>query len=103
MIIQGTNAPIIFTFSDPMDEILDIEISLYNDRVEMKHWSINDVTIEGPTITAPLTQEESIKFPAGKCSLEIKWMDAEGRVNFANNISNTIVSRHDKTIMEGEK
>lgn len=102
MIIQGTNNPIIFTFDKPMNTIADIEISLIgSDNKELKHWTLDDVEIDGEHIYAPLKQEETIKFPAGKCSIEVKWMDALGRTNFAKNISNSILKRIDKTIMEG--
>lgn len=102
MIIQGTNIPIIFTFLDDMSDIQDIEISLYIETRELKHWSMCNVIIDNEIIIAPLTQAESILFPAGKCFIEVKWMDRDGKVNFARNLTNTIVERHDKTVMEGE-
>lgn len=104
MIIQGTNAPIVFTFAETMADILDIEISLYHaeSKAEIKHWTLQDVDIQSNIISAPLTQEETINFPAGKCILEIKWMDTNGRTNFAKNIQNVIVERYDKTVMEGD-
>lgn len=101
MIIQGTNNPIIFNFSASMTTIADIEISLYNEEKELKHWTLGDVEIENEKIYAPLTQEETVLFPAGKCYFEVKWMDAFGRTNFAKQIPNTITLRNDKTIMEG--
>ena len=101
MIIQGTNNPIIFTFSESMNTIADIEISLYTTEKELKHWTIGEVEIEEKQVIAPLKQEETIEFPEGRCFIEVKWMDAFGRTNFAKQISNTIVNRFEKTIMEG--
>lgn len=102
MIIQGTNIPLIFTFSDDMTDIKDIEISLYTEAKELKHWSMCNIDIDNEIIIAPLTQAESILFPAGKCFIEVKWMDRDGKVNFAKNLTNIIVERHDKTVMENE-
>lgn len=102
MIIQGTNNPIIFTFSDSMSTIADIEISLISSTdKELKHWTMGEVEIIDNQVYAHLRQEESIKFPAGKCYFEVKWMDALGRTNFAKQIPETIMKRTDKTIMEG--
>lgn len=101
MIIQGTNCPIIFTFSESMENILDIEISLHSKTEEYKHWTLSDVTISGNTVTAPIKQSESIDFPVGPVLIEVKWMDANGKTNFSKEINNIIVERHDKTIMEG--
>lgn len=105
MIIQGTNNPLVFTFSDTMDTIADIEISLYIETEkgskELKHWTLQDIEIDENQIIAPIKQEESIKFPEGKCFIEVKWMNAFGRTEFAKVLSNTITKRVDKTIMEG--
>lgn len=107
MIIQGTNNPLIFTFSEPMTTISDIEISLYtedketNTQKEWKHWTKDDVEIEETKITAPLRQEETIIFPEGKCFIEVKWMNAFGHTEFAKVLTTTISKRIDKTIMEG--
>lgn len=105
MIIQGTNNPLIFTFSESMTTIADIEISLYVDAAEgsreLKHWTKDEVKIEDTQITAPLRQEESVKFPEGKCYIEVKWMNDGGRTEFAKTLTNTITRRNDKTIMEG--
>ena len=107
MIIQGTNNPLIFTFSEPMTTISDIDISLYtenkenNTHKEWKHWTLDDVEIDGTQIIAPLRQEESVIFPEGKCFIEVKWMNAFGKTEFAKVLTNTITKRVDKTIMEG--
>ena len=100
MIIQGTNNPIIFTFATSMDAIRDIEISLYNDEIEMKHWTLNEVEISDTKVIAPLKQTESVKFPCGKCSIEIKWIDESGKTNFAKELKETVIKRRDHTIME---
>lgn len=105
MIIQGTNNPLIFTFSESMETIADIEISLYIDAAdgsrELKHWTKDEVKIEDTQITAPIRQEESVKFPEGKCYIEVKWMNDGGRTEFAKTLTNQITKRNDKTIMEG--
>lgn len=101
MIIQGTNRPIVFTFEESMEDILDIEICLYSNNQEIKHWTLGDVDIDDNRIVCPLTQAETVLFPAGKCTIEVKWMNSYGETLFAKNLVNTIVERYDKTIMEG--
>lgn len=107
MIIQGTNNPLIFTFSEPMTTITDIEISLYTENkdtnmcIEWKHWTLNEVEINENQVIAHILQEESVNFPEGKCFIEVKWMNALGRTEFAKILSTNIVKRYDKTIMEG--
>ena len=107
MIIQGTNNPLIFTFSEPMTTISDIEISLYtedkenNTQKELKHWTLDDVEIDKTQVIAPLRQEETVTFPEGKCFIEVKWMNAFGKTEFAKVLTSTIAKRVDKTIMEG--
>lgn len=107
MIIQGTNNPLIFTFSEPMTTVADIEISLYTEdktagtTTEWKHWTLEDVEINETEVIANIKQEESILFPEGKCFIEVKWMNALGRTEFAKILSTNIVKRNDKTIMEG--
>ena len=102
MIIQGTNNPLIFTFPEEMKSIKDIEICLYSENIELKHWTLTDIVFKDEyTIEAPLTQEESVLFPVGKCTIEIKYMDKTGYTVFAKTINNAIVHRFDHTIMEG--
>lgn len=101
MIIQGTNNPIIFIFPKVISDIKDIEISLYTAKKELKHWTLTDVTIEGKTIQAPLTQEETVTFPIGQCFIEVKWINENGKTEFAGILENEIISRKDHTIMEG--
>lgn len=101
MIIQGTNNPMVFTFPNSMTTIKDIEISLYTAKKELKHWTLTNVTINNKTIYAPLTQEETVSFPAGECFIEVKWINADGKSEFAGILENEIVSRRDHTIMEG--
>ena len=70
MIIQGTNNPLIFTFSEPMTTISDIEISLYtenkenNTHKEWKHWTLDDVEIERPSVAVVRKDERK------KCEIE---------------------------------
>lgn len=102
MIIQGTNVPIIFIFPASVADILAVEVSLYQEKRQLKHWNYCDVTIDDNKIIAPLKQSETILFPSGKCNIEVKWVDADGQVNFARNLVNTIVERFDKTVMKNE-
>jgi hypothetical protein len=101
MIIQGTNVPLEFSFASSMEQIQDIEIHLYDkQKQEIKHWSIEDVTIENEKVIVPIEQKESINFPVGDCHFEIKWLDVDGKTNFAKSLCTTIIERIDKTLMQ---
>lgn len=102
MIIQGSNWPLTFRFKNNMENVQDISVSLYTkDKVELKHWDKDDLTIDGDMVVAPITQEESLGFPAGACAIEVKWLAADEYI-YHNYIKRTIVDyRYDKTTLEG--
>ena len=100
MIIQGTNIPITLTFPVSLDDAREIEISLQSENGgELKHWNKDTVTVDGNTVYCSLTQEETILFPVCRCRIEIKWLDENGRANFADVIYDRISYRADKTVM----
>lgn len=102
MIIQGTNRPIILSFQDSMEDIKDIEVCLYgSENAFLKHWDIEDISIEDKKVICPITQYESINFTPGKCHIEVKWMNEYGETCFAKTLNTTIVERYCKSIMEG--
>lgn len=100
MIIQSSNKPILIKFSE---EVLfpNIRITLWNEKNQkLKEWTKEDIKIEGNIAEAPLTQEETANFPKGIAILEIKWLDNDGKTEFANKERINIVDRNDKEIME---
>lgn len=103
MIIQGSNWPITFRFSSNMESVQDISVSLYTkEKEELKHWSMEDLTISGAMVVAPITQEESMEFPSGDVSIEVKWL-AEDDYIYHSTIKRTICAyRYDKTVLEAE-
>ena len=101
MIIQGSNQPLLIIFDDDIREnVQDLSVSLYVMGGELKHWDMPDLIIDGDTATAKLTQEETASFPAGACHIEIKWLDLDGVTQFNKIISDQIVYRSDKRILE---
>ena len=103
MIIQGSNLPIVIEFDEEVENIPALEIGLYHGDDELKHWSKNNLIIDGSVISAPLKQSETINFPADSVMIEIKWLDSDGITWFADTIKSRVMSRRDRTIMEAEK
>lgn len=101
MIIQGSNAPILLTFESSMDSITDFSAALVSRKLVdktsiLKHWEKADIEVNETAVALPLTQEETMEFPSGVCSLEIKWVD-EDNVHFADVVNINVEHRADKT------
>lgn len=105
MIIQGSNLPLMLYFTEDISAITALEVGLYcrEDCSELKHWSLMDVDImdDGHSIACPLTQQETLHFPAGKCFIETKWLDEDDNTFFAKDMITNVIKKHDKTIMKG--
>lgn len=98
MIIQGSNEPIIIEFDESI-EAIKMEMSLYTRNKELKHWSYSDLVISDKTVKAPLKESETMGYPVGDASVELKWKDQEGYNHFADILHTEIVPRRDKTLM----
>lgn len=99
---QGGNSPITLVF-DAVISASKFEASLHHASVdEVKHWSIDDVTIDGAVVTLPLTEAETLLFPSGKgFLLGVKLLDEDGDVIFYDEEPVEIIYREDKTPMKG--
>lgn len=98
-IIQGTNKPIVLVFSEKID-FASLEVSLNDFQKELKHWSLIDIILEDNLAVCGLSQSETVLFPTGKATLEVKWKAEDGIVENADVFPFCIVNRDDKTIME---
>ena len=101
MIIQSSNVPIVLTFSEDVENIPDIRVTLWHDKQRLKKWTKDTCLFDERKLFCPLTQQETAGFPAGKCQLEVKWLDADGIPEFARTSILTVAERNDKEIMEG--
>lgn len=95
-IIQGSNLPLTFDIVHEVD-IKSIRITLWHCRSKLKTWEKDDVEIdlENKVLTAPLTQKETLRFPAGEATVEVKWMDSEGIVHLSDVCTICICPRQD--------
>lgn len=101
MIIQGSNVPVTLTFPVSLSGTQQMEVSLCTEYgKELKHWSRDQLNIEGCVVSCLLTQEETISFPVGECRIEVKWLDSTGATNFADVIHDCIAYRADQTVMD---
>jgi len=101
MIIQGSNEPIVLSFREAENlPASAMSVSLRNERKELKHWSLSDITIEdeGMTYIIPISQQESKEWDEGPCVIEIKWLNAADNTIFLR-LRDYIVHWGDKTIL----
>lgn len=101
MIIQGSNLPIIITFDEDMSSLVDWSMSLFmeNKRTKeqtlLRHWGLHDIAIDGATVSAPLTEEETVEFPVGVATLEMKWLTQDETIFHSDIIRIRIAERND--------
>ena len=101
MIIQGSNLPIVITFDEDMSSLVDWSMSLFmedkrtKEQTLLHHWGLHDITIDGVTISAPLTEEETMSFPVGVATLEIKWLTQDEIIFHSDVIRIRIAGRND--------
>lgn len=118
MIIQGTNKPIRIRIKKNENAT---EISAVGSKVsaelfavtgistvkKLKHWDKSDMVITDVvdgTITytvfeLPQFEAETMLYTAGKCKLELKFLDTHGYIEFLQIIEDCIVQWNDKTVM----
>ena len=108
MIIQGSNLPITISFDEDMSNIKDWSMSLFGENkrgeadILLKHWGIEDVDIDGETISAPLTESETLGFIPGVAVLEIKWLSDEDTIYQSETYRIRICGRQDKTLLTSD-
>lgn len=105
MIVQGSNLPLYFSnIPVSLDSIADISILLCAEKgICLKHWGKDDITISEAGILAPITQAESMRFPEGRCSVEIKFTDKSGMAIPGFITSLHVSKRYDRTPLSGEQ
>lgn len=105
-IIQGSNSAIVVSFDCDISTASKVEAGLYHPlphgkSEKLKEWHKEDITFyeETATIELPLTQAETLSFPTGACSLEIKALDSDEKVTLWNPIVGTIEERNNDAEM----
>ena len=96
-ILQGSNTPITVTFEEAVENTT-LVASLWKNGAELKRWSLKDMEVDSDTITLPLDEDETRKFPKGVVKLEIKGLDEDGFVEFWEDTDLNVVSREDRII-----
>lgn len=99
MIIQGSKEPLVFRFKEDASNYQNIEIHLSHLGEELKHWSVDDLTVTENIVRAPLFQEDTLSFPCGMCEIEVKWVDHEGNLRFGRKIRDSVTQRNDRTVV----
>lgn len=99
LIVQGSNTPLTLRFREDVSSSQYMEVHLSHLGEELKHWSVEDLTINENIAEAPLLQEETLSFPCGICEIEVKWIDENGKLRFGRKIRDSVVHRNDRTIV----
>lgn len=101
MIIQGSNTPIVVTFSDDIATMVSLVATLWTeDGQNIKTWNKDDMIPDndGTTVELPLTEEETREYPVGFVSLEIKGVAENGQILFWKDAKIRVQSRMDREI-----
>lgn len=99
MIVQGSNIPIVITFSDDPTAIKDISIVLVKNGKILKQWTKDMLTIDQNEIYCSLTQEETMVFPIGHCEIKLKWLDQDGMTEFSETYYDQVIEWPDRTLL----
>lgn len=98
-IIQGDNKPIVLEFDESIAGMEQFSAMLYSDSQTYRHWEISDITIDGNTLSLPLTQKETLAIQSRYVSLEVKFL-ADGNIEFFDVIRLCVKDRRDRTVFE---
>ena len=102
MIPQGSNSPIVVKLDTNISEISRLVITLWKPgsggTSPIKTWEKTDMAIDGDTAACPLTEAETKSLPVGTLPLEIKGMDASGKMLFWQDCYVSVLGRRDKII-----
>lgn len=101
MIIQGSNVPITLLFDSPLIGAKKVEVTLTTGKRTLKHWCMEDLSVNGNIIICPLTEEETSQFPEGKVYIESKFLDSANITQFGQAVTDFVANRYDrKYLME---
>ena len=104
-IIQGSNNPIVVNFDRDISQCSKVEVGLYHPKPHteqtLKEWHKDDITFyeNEAYIELPLTQKETMAFPIGRVSLEIKALDTDGQVVTFDVLVGSVESRSNEVEM----
>ena len=98
-IIQGDNKPIVLEFDESIAGMEQFSAMLYSDSQIYRQWEISDITIDGNTISLPLTQKETLAIQSRYVDLEVKFL-ADGDIEFFDVIRLYVKQRRDGTVFE---
>lgn len=103
MILQGSNKPIVIELDMDVSEAKDISICLRGSCGNKNHamiqrWGLDDVQIIGNTITIPVTQRETLRYPEGEASILVK-CTIDGKTEFFDEFPINIMRWCDNTIL----
>jgi len=105
-IIQGSNEPLVIQFDQNVSGFPQFVITLWKTKSTgtydlMKQWNKADMTIDGDTVTLPLTEAETRALPVGWLQVEAKGLDNEGNTLFWAEMQIDVAFRRDKSITLG--
>jgi len=96
---QGSNSPLRIRISGDVAAMTNISVLLHDGTTDVKEWEMVDLTIEDGRIFAPLTEAETLAFPTGNLTLEVKWSDGDGIVHIEPLRMIRVEARLDKAVI----
>lgn len=110
MIIQGSNNPLTIKFSESVENIPQLVVTLWPDKSGhnakmIKKWEKDDMMISGDTAVCDFTEAETAALSPVTHVIEAKGLDGNGMTVFWAAYKIDILNRRDKVItltQEGE-
>lgn len=100
-IIQGSNDPLVLDIEN-INEAEKISAVMASYGKVKKEWSRDDMRIQDDFLILPLSEEETLEFNRGVMDLDIKALDADGKVVFMDIVHYRVIDRVNRTRLTGE-
>lgn len=104
MLIQGSNNPLTIQFSEPVEDLPRLVVTLWLDRSArisrmIKQWEKEDMMVSGDTVVCQLTEEETRALSPNTHVVEAKGLDEHGNTVFWAEYKIDVLNRRDKVIL----
>lgn len=103
MIIQGSNNPLVIKFSTSVEDLPQLVVSLWEEKVKgkgslLKTWRKEDMTLNNDTAICPVTEQLTQSLPSGNLVVLAKGLDDNGETIFWDEYRLPVKERLDRTI-----
>lgn len=104
-IVRGTTPTLVFTLPDTVstDDMAAIALDIVQKEKRLTRSDVSDFVLTEHGIQITLTQEETLKFYAGKAAMMLNWLYTNGARAASTDIDVTFLRNLHSEVMEGER